>query len=236
MFKCVSVVEKGKIGILSKTLSLGRETLAWASSVSLERGLGEGHEFGSVIPPSGRKNLAWASNPRLGDRCLAWARKPRIWMSPWKILAWARKVSLGSSMMIPHPDAYIDDSFTLPPKILMSSEDGFGYPSFRSDGTGPSQDHRTWPDGLDALSSSRAGRSSGLGGGPCKKTSVLRMSSPPNYASGIWHHDMEEDEEEEEDEVIELVDVESSVEVIDLVSDSEEEEDPSEGSSIPGIF
>ncbi|CAL0325998.1 unnamed protein product [Lupinus luteus] len=128
-------------------------------------------------------------------------------------------------MMIPHPDAYIDASFTLPPKRLMSSDDGFGLPPIRSDSTGPSQGHKTWPDCVDALSSSRAGRSSGLGGGPCKKTAVLRMSSPPNYASGIWHHAMEEDEEEE-DEVIELVNIESSVEVIDFVSDSKEEEDP----------
>ncbi|CAL0307749.1 unnamed protein product [Lupinus luteus] len=139
----------------------------------------------------------------------------------------------GSSMMIPHPDAYIDASFTLPPKRPMSLEDEFGHPPVRSDGAGPSQGHRTWPECVDAPSSSRAERSSGLGGWSCKKTPILRMTSPPNYASGIWHHDMEEDEEEE-DEVIELIDVESSMEVIDLVSDSEE--DLSEGSSIPGIF
>ncbi|CAL0333797.1 unnamed protein product [Lupinus luteus] len=129
----------------------------------------------------------------------------------------------GSSMMIPHPDAYIDASFTLPPKMPMSSKDGLGHLPVRSDGAGPSQGHRTWPKCVDAPSTSRSGRSSGLEGGPCKKTLLLRMSSPPNYASGIWHHDMEEDEEEE-DEVIKLVDVESSVKVIDLVSDLEEED------------
>ncbi|CAL0322663.1 unnamed protein product [Lupinus luteus] len=141
----------------------------------------------------------------------------------------------GSSMMIPHPDAFIDASFTFPPRRPTVADDGLGFSSVRSDGAGPSQGHRTWPDCVDALSSSRAIRSSGQGGGPCKKAPILRMSSPPNYASGIWHHDMEESEKEE-DEVIELINMESSVEVIDLVSDSEEEEDPSEESSIPDIF
>ncbi|CAL0328839.1 unnamed protein product [Lupinus luteus] len=140
-----------------------------------------------------------------------------------------------SSMMIPHPDAFIDASFTLPPRRTPTSDIGVRFPPVKDDGAGPSQGRRTWPDVVDAPSSSRAVRSSGRGAGSCKKSPVLRMSSPLNYASGIWHHDMEEDDEEE-DEVIDLVKVESSVEVIDLVSDSEEEEDPSEGSSIPGIF
>ncbi|CAL0306556.1 unnamed protein product [Lupinus luteus] len=141
----------------------------------------------------------------------------------------------GSSMMIPQPYAFIDASFTLPPRRTPTSDIGVRFPPVRDDAAGPSQGRRTWPDVVDAPSSSRAVRSSGRGAGSCKKSPVLRMSSPPNYASGIWHHDMEEDDEEE-DEVIELVKVESFVEVIDLVSDSEEEEDPSEGSSIPGIF
>ncbi|CAL0316768.1 unnamed protein product [Lupinus luteus] len=141
----------------------------------------------------------------------------------------------GSSMMIPHPDAVIDASFTLPLRRTPTPGGGVSFLPVQNDGAGPSQGHRTWPYVVDAPSSSRAVRSSGRGAGSCKKSPVVRMSSPPNYASGIWHHDMEEDDEEE-DEVIELVKVESSVEVIDLVSDSEEEEDPSEGSSIPGIF
>ncbi|CAL0318472.1 unnamed protein product [Lupinus luteus] len=121
----------------------------------------------------------------------------------------------------------------MPPRRPPTSDGGVSFPPVRNDGARPSQGHRTWPDVVDAPSSSRAIRNSSRGGGPCKKSPVLRMSSPPNYASGIWHHDMEV-EEEEEDEVIELINVESSVEVVDLVSDSEEEEDPSDESSIPG--
>ncbi|CAL0309241.1 unnamed protein product [Lupinus luteus] len=141
----------------------------------------------------------------------------------------------GSSMMIPHPDAVIDASFTLPLRRTPTPGGGVSFSPVQNDGAGPSSGRRTWPDVEDAPSSSRAVRSDGRGAGSCKKSPELRLSSPPNYASGIWHYDMEEDDEEE-DEVIELVKVESSVEVIDLVSDSEEEEDPSEGSSIPGIF
>ncbi|CAL0332708.1 unnamed protein product [Lupinus luteus] len=141
----------------------------------------------------------------------------------------------GSSVMIPHPDDVIDASFTLPLRRTPTPGGGVSFPPVQNDGVGPSPGRRTWPDVVDAPSSSRAVRSSGRGAGSCKKSPVLRMSSPPNYASGIWHHDMDEDDEEE-DEVIELVKVESSVEVIDLVSDSEEEKDPSEGSSILGIF
>ncbi|CAL0314106.1 unnamed protein product [Lupinus luteus] len=258
------------------------------------RGLGEGHEFGSVIPSPGRQNLARARRPRLGENAQDLNEPLEDYHLDEKGLAWARMATLGFqvlrlgeddpgfymadnnthirgyhftmspagqwssdghrytytghcglllhmvcnrlSMMIPHPDAFIDASFTLPPRRPTAADDGLGFPPVRNDGAGPSQGHRTWPDRVDAPSSSRAVRSSGQGGGPCKKAPILRMSSPPNYASGIWHHDMEEsEEEEEEDEVIELVNVESSVEVIDLVSDSEEE-DPSEGSSIPGIF
>ncbi|CAL0319637.1 unnamed protein product [Lupinus luteus] len=134
----------------------------------------------------------------------------------------------GSSMMIPHPDAVIDASFTLPLKRNPIPGVGVSFPPVQSDVAGPSSGRRTWPDVVDAPSSSRAFRSDGRGAGSCKKSPELRLSSPPNYASGIWHHDMELDDEEE-DEVIELVEVESSVEVINLVSDSEEEEDPSEG-------
>ncbi|CAL0324851.1 unnamed protein product [Lupinus luteus] len=79
----------------------------------------------------------------------------------------------GTSMMIPHNDAYIDASFTLPPRRPLSPEVGLRYPMIRNDGVGPSH--------------------------------------------------------KEEDEVIELIDIESSVEVIDI-------SDHSEGSSIPGIF
>ncbi|CAL0309716.1 unnamed protein product [Lupinus luteus] len=96
---------------------------------------------------------------------------------------------------------------------------------------GPSHSQRTWHDCLDAPSFSRAVRSSGLGGASCKKAPIGRISPPaPNYAFELWNS---EEEGEEEDEVIELVNVESSDEVVDPISDSDEEEDPSEGSSIP---
>ncbi|CAL0331742.1 unnamed protein product [Lupinus luteus] len=89
----------------------------------------------------------------------------------------------GSSMMIPHLDTYIDASFTLPPKRSLSPDIGLRYPPIRDDGAGPSHRQRTWHDCFDAPSSSRAARSSGLGGCSCKKTPVLRSSSPPNYAA-----------------------------------------------------
>ncbi|CAL0310577.1 unnamed protein product [Lupinus luteus] len=141
----------------------------------------------------------------------------------------------GSSMMIPHPDAVIDASFTLPLRRNPIPGVGVSFPPVQSDVAGPSSGRRTWPDVVDAPSSSRAFRSDGRGAGSCKKSPELRLSSPPNYASGIWHHDMELDDEEE-DEVIELVEVESSVEVINLVSDSEEEEDPSEGGESEMVY
>ncbi|CAL0335299.1 unnamed protein product [Lupinus luteus] len=110
----------------------------------------------------------------------------------------------GSSMMIPHPDAVIDASFTLPLRRNPIPGVGVNFPPVQSDVAGPSAGRRTWPDVVDAPSSSRAFRSDGHGAGSCKKSPELRLSSPPNYASGIWHHDMELDDEEE-DEVIELV-------------------------------
>ncbi|CAL0299202.1 unnamed protein product [Lupinus luteus] len=41
-------------------------------------GLGEEHEFASVILSLGRQNVAWARAPRLGEKDPAWARTPRI--------------------------------------------------------------------------------------------------------------------------------------------------------------
>ncbi|CAL0318397.1 unnamed protein product [Lupinus luteus] len=48
-------------------------------------------------------------------------------------------VCTGSSMMIPHPNAFIDASFTLPPRGPTTTDDGIGFPPVRSDGDGPSQ-------------------------------------------------------------------------------------------------
>ncbi|CAL0319638.1 unnamed protein product [Lupinus luteus] len=115
-------------------------------------------------------------------------------------------------MMIPHNDAYIDASFTLSPKRPLSPEK-----------------QTDLEDCLDALSSSRVVRSSGLGGASCKKAPNRRTSPPPpNYAFELGQF-------EEEDEVIKLVNIETSVEVVDLVSDSDTVEDQCEGSSLPGM-
>ncbi|CAL0323365.1 unnamed protein product [Lupinus luteus] len=246
----------------SVILSLGRQNVAWARAPRLgeERSrLGENaqdFELATGGFPLGRECLAWVRMPRLGESSRAWTRRAHthirgyhFTMSPegqWSSDGYrytytgpcGLKVHMkctGSSMMIPHPDAVIDASFTLPLRRTPTPGGGVSFPPVHNDGVGPSPGRRTWPDVVDAPTSSRAVRSNGQGAGSCKKSPVLRMSSPPNYASGIWHHDMDEDDEEE-DEVIELVKVESSVEVIDLVSDSEKEEDPSEGFSIPGIF
>ncbi|CAL0303637.1 unnamed protein product [Lupinus luteus] len=84
----------------------------------------------------------------------------------------------------------------------------------------------TWQDFLDIPPSRRAIKGKIIGGASCKKGRTI-SPPPPNYAFELGHS---EAEEEEEDEVNEFT--ESSVEVIDLVSDSETEEDPSEGSSL----
>ncbi|CAL0301782.1 unnamed protein product [Lupinus luteus] len=79
----------------------------------------------------------------------------------------------------------------------------------------------TWQDFLNIPSSRRAVKGKVLGGTSCKKGRII--SPPfPNYAFKLGHS--------EDEEVNEFTD--SSVEVIDLVSDSETEEDPSEGSSL----
>ncbi|CAL0332972.1 unnamed protein product [Lupinus luteus] len=246
--------------ILSPGMSLGRGRLAWARKVPPGRERpGFWISYWRILTwarmprlgenaPLGREFLRLGEDSPM-DRNSTHIRGYHFTMSPqgqWSSDGYrytytgpcSLKVHMectGSSMMIPHLDAVIDASFTLPLRRTPTPGGGVSFPPVQNDGAGPSQGRRTWPDVVDAPSSSRAVKSSGRRVGSCKKSPVLRMSTPPNYASGIWHHDMEE-EDEEEDEVIELVKVESSVEVIDLVSDSEEEEDPSEGSSIPGIF
>ncbi|CAL0317061.1 unnamed protein product [Lupinus luteus] len=243
--------------LASGGFSLGRECLAWARMPRLGE---SSHAWARMAQAMPRKESRKPRNEstdrkRLGrgpsrmDRNSTHIRGYHFTMSPegqWNSDGYRYTYSglcglkvhmecAGSSMMIPHPDAVSDASFTLPLRRNPIPGVGVSFPPVQSDVAGPSSGCRTWPDVVDAPSSSRAFRSDGRGAGSCKKSPELRLSSPPNYASGIWHHDMELDDEEE-DEVIELVEVESSVEVINLVSDSEEEEDPSEGSSIPGIF
>ncbi|CAL0305285.1 unnamed protein product [Lupinus luteus] len=76
----------------------------------------------------------------------------------------------GSSMMIPHPDAVIDVSFTLPLRRNPIPGVGVSFPPVQNDGAGPSSRRRTWPDVVDTPSSSRAFRSDGRGAGSCKKS------------------------------------------------------------------
>ncbi|CAL0309595.1 unnamed protein product [Lupinus luteus] len=80
----------------------------------------------------------------------------------------------------PHPDAVIDASFTLPLRRTPTPGGGVSFPPVQNDGVGPSPGRRTWPDVVDAPSFSRAVRSDGRGARSCKKSPVLRMSSPPN--------------------------------------------------------
>ncbi|CAL0311868.1 unnamed protein product [Lupinus luteus] len=48
-------------------------------------------------------------------------------------------VCTGSSMMIPHPDAFIDASFTLPPRRTPTSDGGVSFPPVRNEGVGHGQ-------------------------------------------------------------------------------------------------
>ncbi|CAL0325999.1 unnamed protein product [Lupinus luteus] len=78
------------------------DPVPWVSSVSLERAqsrLSEGwvRDMSLVLLSPrlggrmslGREGLAWATDVSLGRET------PRIGMSPWRILAWARKATLG---------------------------------------------------------------------------------------------------------------------------------------------
>ncbi|CAL0307750.1 unnamed protein product [Lupinus luteus] len=210
--------KRAKLVFCPRPCRLGEKLSSGQAQSRLKSRLGEQASPGRQMPRLG-ENAQDLDEPledsRLGEKGLTWARKATLGC---QVCVWARKAQMASN------NTHIRDyHFTMSPMGQWAS-DGHKYTD-------------TGPCGLSLhmVCNSRAVRSSGLGGGPCKKASVLRMPSHPNYASGIWHHDMEEDEEEE-DEVIELVDIESLVEVIDLVSDSEEEEDPNEGSIIPGIF
>ncbi|CAL0318137.1 unnamed protein product [Lupinus luteus] len=83
----------------------------------------------------------------------------------------------------------------------------------------------TSQDFLDIPPSRRAIKGKICGGTSCKKGRII-SPPPPNYAFELGHSE----EEKEEEEVNEFT--KSSVKVIDLVSDSETEEDLSEGSSL----
>ncbi|CAL0321352.1 unnamed protein product [Lupinus luteus] len=267
----------------SVILSLGRQNVAWATECRLGEGASLGRERSRLGENAqdfelatggfslGRECLAWARMPRLGESSHAWARmaqamrrkesrKPRnestdrkrlgrgpsrvfsdghsgglyslslrvdvrsgptrsipVWrwlkmdrnsthirgyhftMSPegqWSSDGYRYTYSgpcglevhmecTGSSMMIPHPDAVIDASFTLPLRRNPIPGVGVSFPPVQSDGAGPSSGCRTWPDVVDAPSSSRAFRSDGRGAGSCKKSPELRLSSPLTMLRGF---------------------------------------------------
>ncbi|CAL0304472.1 unnamed protein product [Lupinus luteus] len=138
----------------------------------------------------------------------------------------------GSSMMLPHPDAFLDVSITMPPRRPPSPVWGHRVPMpHGSDEAEPSTRRRTWQDYIDTPSSRWAVRSVV----PESTTRRWTPLSPPDLADvfGTGEDEEMEQEEEEAEDVIELINIESSVEVVEISSDSESEEDPSEGSSLP---
>ncbi|CAL0303290.1 unnamed protein product [Lupinus luteus] len=133
-------------------------------------------------------------------------------------------------MRLPHPNAFIDVSFTLSRRRSLSPEMGHQYQTIRRlDGAGPSTSWRTWQDTRNAPPSRRALWKSMPEGTIGRRT----LPYPTSYSS----EQMEEEEEaEDRRSVVERVDIESSLEIVDISSDSDTEEDPSEGSSILGVF
>ncbi|KAF1889347.1 hypothetical protein Lal_00024671 [Lupinus albus] len=116
-------------------------------------------------------------------------------------------VCCGTSMWLPQHHAYLEASFTLPPR-------------------------EPTPDCLDAPAYRRAVMRSMPPGTTGRRT----LSDPLSSSSEPMEDESTEIEAEadaDEDGVMELVNIESSIEVIELSSDSGTEEDPSECSSTP---
>ncbi|KAF1869869.1 hypothetical protein Lal_00017446 [Lupinus albus] len=135
----------------------------------------------------------------------------------------------GTSMWLPQHHAYLEASFTLPPREPTPAYDT----TFRRiEEAGPSTRKRTWQDCLDAPAYRRAVRRSM----PPGTTGMRTLPDPPSSSSEPMEDESTEIEAEadaDEDGVVELVNIESSIEVIELSSDSGTEEDPSECSSTP---
>ncbi|KAF1888537.1 hypothetical protein Lal_00011310 [Lupinus albus] len=109
-----------------------------------------------------------------------------------------------TSMWLPQHHAYLEASFTLPPREPTPVAPEAHNTTFRRTAeAGPSTRKRTWQDFLDAPAYRRAST------------------------------EIEAEADADEDGVIELVNIESSIEVIELSSDSGTEEDPSECSITP---
>ncbi|KAF1859816.1 hypothetical protein Lal_00027998 [Lupinus albus] len=142
-------------------------------------------------------------------------------------------VCRGTSMWLPQHHAYLEASFTLPPReptpVAPEAHDTIFR---RTAEAGPSTRKRTWQDCLDAPAYKRAVRRSM----PLGTTGWRTLPDPPSSSSEPMEDESTEIEAEadaDEDGVIELVNIESSIEVIELSSDSGIEEDPSECSNTP---
>ncbi|KAF1864697.1 hypothetical protein Lal_00032015 [Lupinus albus] len=137
-----------------------------------------------------------------------------------------------TSMWLPQHHAYLEASFTLPPREPPIAPEAHDTTFRRTVEAGPSTRKRTWHDCLDAPTYRRAVRRSMPPGTTGRRT----LPDPPSSSSEPMEDESTEIEVEadaDEDGVIELVNIESSLEVIELSSDSGTEEDPSECSSTP---
>ncbi|KAF1888515.1 hypothetical protein Lal_00011288 [Lupinus albus] len=141
-------------------------------------------------------------------------------------------VCRGTSMWLPQHHAYLEASFTLPPREPPVAPEAHDTTFRRTAEAGPSTRKMTWQDCLDAPAYRRAVRRSMPPGTTGRRT----LPDPPSSSSEPMEDESTEIEAEadaDEDGVIELVNIESSLEVIELSSDSGTEEDPSECSSTP---
>ncbi|KAF1864700.1 hypothetical protein Lal_00032018 [Lupinus albus] len=140
-------------------------------------------------------------------------------------------VCRGTSMWLPQHHAYLEASFTLPPREPAPVAPEAHDTTFRRTAeAGPSTRKRTWKDCLDAPAYRRAVRRSMPQGTTGRRT----LPDPPSSSSEPMEDESTEIEADaDEGLVIELVNIGSSIEVIELSSDSGTEEDPSECSSTP---
>ncbi|KAF1872281.1 hypothetical protein Lal_00028189 [Lupinus albus] len=138
----------------------------------------------------------------------------------------------GTSMWLPQPHAHLEVSFTLPLREPPVEPEAQDTTSRRKAEAEPSTRKRTWPDCLDSPAYRRAVRRSM----PLGTTGRRTLPDPPSSSSELMKDESTEIEakaDADEDGVLELVNIESSIEVIELSSDSGTEEDPSECSSTP---
>ncbi|KAF1864603.1 hypothetical protein Lal_00039233 [Lupinus albus] len=141
-------------------------------------------------------------------------------------------VCRGTSIWLPQHHAYLEASFTLPPREPPVAPEAHDTTFRRTAEARPSTRKRTWQDCLDAPTYRQAVRRSMPPGTTGRRT----LPDPPSSSSEPMEDEstkIEAEADADEDGVIELVNIESSLEVIELSSDSGTEEDPSECSSTP---